>query len=162
MTLEGRTLLMRYWCLSTSKENWEVCKKYSIWGVDYRYFVTLRDFVGEGDTAVVYTHGGEFVAIVHFVGKMKEDFTHIGWIKKGKPWVFPYRIGFRILKEGKVPISFSTVRSPENVEKAQVIQPNLIDKLVFIADKGKTWNQYVQVSMISIPQEDFELIELNL
>ena len=127
--------------------------------MDFRYFVTLRDFVREGDKAVVYTHGGNFVAVVKFVGQMKEQFTHIGWTKNGEPCMFPYRIGFVILREGSIPISFSTTGDPE---KAIWTRPNFIDRVVFIADKGKTWNQYVQVSIISIPREDYELVESNL
>jgi hypothetical protein len=42
--------------------------------------------------------------------------------------------------------------------KAQWNKSNLIDKIVFIADKGRTWNQYLQVSIISISEEDFNTI----
>ena len=38
-------------------------------GMDARYFVTLEKFLKVGDKAVVYTHGGKFVAIVEFVGE---------------------------------------------------------------------------------------------
>lgn len=154
--------MMRFWCLSTSKENWEICKQHLVWGMDFRYFIVLRDFVRSGDKAIVYTKGGEFVAVVEFVGEMKEEFTHIGWTKKGRPAMFPYRIGIRTLREGRIPISFSTTNNSSNGERALWPHPNFIDKLVFIADKGKTWNQYVQVSIANIPEEDYELVESNL
>lgn len=49
--------------------------------------------------------------------------------------------------------------STEEIEnKAQLIKPNLIDDILFIADKGRTWNQYLQVSIISITEEDFNTI----
>ena len=40
----------------------------------------------------------------------------------------------------------------------ETCKPNFIDNIVFIADKGRTWNQYLQVSIISITKEDFETI----
>ena len=153
---------MRYWCLSTSKENWQVCRENLVWGMDFRYYVTLKKFVRKGDKAIVYTHGGEFVAVVEINGEMKESFKHIGWAKNKKPYMFPYHVPLKILKEGKISISYSTTNDPENVEKAVWSRPNFIDELVFIADKGKTWNQYLQVSIVRITKEDFDRVESNL
>jgi predicted RNA-binding protein len=59
---------MKYWCISTSAENWEICKNNNTWGMDARYYVTLTKFMREGDRAVVYTHGGKFRAIIEFLG----------------------------------------------------------------------------------------------
>ena len=53
---------MRYWCLVTSKENYKICKENNVWGLDYRYYITLKKFLKKGDKAVVYSHGGDFVA----------------------------------------------------------------------------------------------------
>ena len=148
---------MRYWCISTSAENWEICRKNNIWGMDSRYFVTLKKFLKEGDEAVVYTHGGRFVAIVRFVGKFFYEEKEIGWTKNKDKFLFPYRIKFVIIHEAKNPIQISF--STEEVEnKAQWNKPNFIDEIVFIADKGRTWNQYLQVSIISITKEDFDTI----
>ena len=71
----------------------------------------------------------------------------IEWTKGKRKFLFPYRIKFRIIQEAKKPpkISYS-------------IKPNLIDDITFIADKGKTWNQYLQVSIIRITKEDFDVI----
>jgi len=130
--------------------------------MDYRYYVTLKKFVRKGDKAIVYAHGGEFVAVVEITGEMREDFNHNGWTKNGRPYVFPYRVPLRMLKEGRISISYSTANEPENEEKASWNRPNFIDELVFIADKGKTWNQYVQVSIVRIAKEDFDSVESNL
>jgi predicted RNA-binding protein len=148
---------MRYWCISTSAENWEICRKNSVWGMDARYFVTLEKFLKAADKAVVYTHGGRFIAIVEFVGEYFYSEDDIGWTKGKDRFLFPYRIKFRILHESKNPptISFST---EEFVNEAQWNKPNLIDDITFIADKGKTWNQYLQVSVIRITEEDFDTI----
>jgi predicted RNA-binding protein len=148
---------MRYWCISTSAENWKICRDNKVWGMDARYFVTLEKFLKAGDKAVVYVHGGRFVAIVEFVGDWFYSEEDIGWTKGKNRYLFPYRIKFRIIHESKNPpmISFST---EEIGNKAQHNNPNLIDDITFIADKGRTWNQYLQVSIIRITEEDFNTI----
>ena len=125
--------------------------------MDARYFLTLKKFLKEGDKAVVYTHGGKFVAIIEFIGKYFYDERDLGWTKGKKNFLFPYRIRFKLIHEAKTPvyISFST---KERANKAEWVKPNFIDDIVFIADKGKTWNQYLQVSIINITQEDFNTI----
>lgn len=148
---------MRHWCISTSVENWKICRKNSVWGMDARYYVTLQKFLRSGDEAVVYTHGGKFVAIVQFTGEYYFSEKDLGWTKGKRRFLFPYRINLKIIHESKIPpqISFST----EEIEnKAMWSRPNFIDDVVFIADKGKTWNQYLQVSIIRITEEDFNKI----
>ena len=150
---------MRYWCISTSAENWEICRKNSIWGMDARYYVTLKRFLKSGDKAVVYTHGGKFVAAVKFVGEYFYSEEDLGWTKNGNKFLFPYRIKFEIICESKNPPKISFSIKEEN-NKARWIKRNhnLIDDIIFIADKGRTWNQYLQVSIISITEEDFNTI----
>jgi len=145
---------MRYWCISTSAENWEICKRNNTWGMDARYYVTLEKFLRAGDKAAVYTHGGKFRAIIEFIERYFYSEDDLGWTKNKKRFLFPYRIKFRILHETNSPvqISFST---EERGNKAEWSNPNFIDDVVFIADKGKTWNQYLQVSIINITEEDF-------
>jgi len=147
----------RYWCISTSPENWEICKKSNVWGMDARYLVTLKKFLNAGDLAVVYIHGGKFVAIIEFIGEFFYSEEDIGWTKGKRRFLFPYRIKFKITHEADNPptISYSTV---EDENKAKWVKPNLIDDISFIADKGKTWNQYLQVSIIRITEEDFNTI----
>lgn len=125
--------------------------------MDARYLPTMERFLKAGDRAVVYTHGGFFVASIEFLGDYFYSDEDIGWKKGVNKFLFPYRIGFRIVKESKQPprISFST---EEADGKAQWNKPNLIDDIIFIADKGRTWNQYLQVSIICITREDFDTI----
>ncbi|MEM5785222.1 MAG: EVE domain-containing protein [Candidatus Aenigmatarchaeota archaeon] len=148
---------MRYWCISTSHENWEICKKNKVWGMDGRYYVTLKKFLKSGDQAVVYTHGGKFVAVIEFVGEFFYEEKEIGWTKGKNKFLFPYRIKFNIIHEANNPISISFSTEINN-HKAQWNKLNFIDEIVFIADKSRTWNQYLQVSIISITKEDFETI----
>jgi len=148
---------MRYWCISTSARNWEICRENGVWGMDARYFVTLEKFLNAGDKAVVYNHGGKFVANIEFVGDDFYSEEDIGWTKGKNRFLFPYRIRFKVVHESKNPptISFSI---EEIGNRAQRTKPNLIDDISFIADKGKTWNQYLQVSIIRITEEDFATI----
>ena len=152
---------MRYWCVSTSAKNWEICRKNNVWGMDARYFVTLKNFLKSGDKAVVYTHGGNFVAVIEFIRDFYHDLKPIGWTKGKKDFLFPYRINFKIIKESKEPIKIFFSTEEENHE-AKWTKPNFIDKIIFIADKGRTWNQYLQVSIISITKEDFDTISKEI
>jgi predicted RNA-binding protein len=148
---------MRYWCISTSAENWEICKKNQTWGMDARYYVTMEKFLKAGDRAVVYTHGGNFRATIEFNGEHFYSLDDIGWTKGKNKFLFPYRIKFRILHESINPIQI--YYSIEEVgDKANKFRPNFIDNIVFIADKGKTWNQYLQVSIINITEEDYNTL----
>lgn len=152
---------MRLWCISTSERNWNICKRNSLWGMDARYYITLRNYVRDGDQAAVYVHGGKFVAIIRFVGEYFYSEKDIGWTKGDENFLFPYRIKFNIIKEGEIPVKISYSTLAED-NKAKHVNPNLIDNLTFIADKGKTWNQYFQVSIIRITEEDFNVIKDNL
>lgn len=151
---------MRYWILVTSKKNWEVCKENNIWGLDYRYSVTLKKFVNIGDKAVVYCHGGNFIAKVEIVSDLGFIKEHVGWVDiKGIPKLYPYRFKIKIIKGGLLHISYST---KEEKDKAIPTNPNPIDNILFIADKSKTWNIYLQVSMVLISKDDFEYISKHL
>jgi hypothetical protein len=126
--------------------------------MDARYYITLKNYLKEGDEAAVYVHGGKFVAIIKFCGNYFYSEEDIGWTKGGRKCLFPYRIKFNIIKEAKEPVKIS-YSTEENNGKANHVNPNLIDNLTFIADKGKTWNQYLQVSIIRITDEDFNTIQ---
>jgi predicted RNA-binding protein len=149
--------IVRYWCISTSAENWQICRNNSTWGMDARYYVTLDKFVKQGDQAVVYTHGGDFRAIIEFIGQYFYSEEDLGWTKNKNKFLFPYRIKFRVIQETAEPVHvfFST---EEISNKAECSRPNFIDDIVFIADKGRSWNQYLQVSIINITKEDFDTL----
>ena len=122
--------------------------------MDARYYITLEKFLRKGDKAIVYTHGGKFRAVVEFVGKYFYGEDDLGWTKNKMKFLFPYRIRFQIIKESINPVQI--YYSTEEVgNEARWSRPNFIDDIIFIADKGKTWNQYLQVSIISIAEEDF-------
>ena len=110
--------------------------------MDARYYVTLEKFLRAGDEAIVYTQVGKFRAIIEFIGQHFYSEEDLGWTKNKSKFLFPYRMKFRVIHESRNPlqISFST---DEVGNKAKWSRPNLIDDIVFIADKGRTWNQYL-------------------
>ena len=160
---------MRYWCISTSPGNWEICRKNLVWGMDYGYYVTLKKFIRAGDKAVVYAGNGRFVAAIEFVGECFYDERDLGWTKNRKPYLCPYRIKFRIICESKQPPKIKSSIDPdkENKNKARWNENgfNLIDDIVFITDKGRglrggaRWNIFFQASIINISEEDFNTIK---
>jgi hypothetical protein len=125
--------------------------------MDARYYVTLEKFLKSGDRAVVYTHGGRFVAVVEFEGAFYFSNQDIGWTKGKRRFIFPYRIKLKVIHESQKPPKI-LVSTDETENKAEWNRPNLIDDISFIADKGRTWNQYLQVSIIRITKEDFDTI----
>ena len=52
--------------------------------MDARYYVTLIKYLKEGDQAVVYTHGGKFVAVTEFVGDCFYEEKNIAGLKGKK------------------------------------------------------------------------------
>ncbi len=60
--------------------------------MDARYYVTLKKYLKSGDKAIVYNHGGIFVAVVEFIGKYFFSDEDIGWTKDENKFLCPYRI----------------------------------------------------------------------
>ena len=147
---------MRYWCVSTSPENWLIGKRHMLWGMDGRYFVTLEKYVGDGDLAIVYSEGA-FLAAIQFVGRYFYDLTSLGWKRGDKKYPFPYRLHFEMVKESISPPRIFHSTEEEEL-RANWSKPNLIDDIVFLADKGKTCNQFLEESIVLIPKEDYETI----
>jgi hypothetical protein len=79
----------------------------------------------------------------------------IGWTKRKKAYIFPARVPIRILQEGMAAIAW-TIDHDERRVLAR--REGLLDRIEFIADKGRTWNQYVQVSIARIMREDYETV----
>ncbi len=147
--------MKRYWCLCSSRENWQICRAHSVFGFDWRYLPTLERFVNAGDEAIVYVTGGAFVATAEITGGWFEDHTPIGWTKASRPYAFPVRIPIRITSQGRAGVAW-TIDHDENRLRGR--RDNLLNAIEFIADKGKTWNQYVQVSLVRITSADYDTV----
>lgn len=149
---------MRYWCFTVSQENWKICKQHGIYGVDYRYALTVEKYMSVGDKAIIYTNSVGFVAIVEIVGKAYYDDSNIGWERYKKSHIFPYRFKIKILKEGLINIKYSVNKK----EKLDHARPGHMDNLIFITDKSPSWSNFLYASFYSIPKEDYEYVKKNL
>ena len=170
---------MRLWWFITKPHNWKVCEEHGVFGFNWRYYVTWRDYLKAGDRAVVYLIGPrqELAARATIETDGYEDFTDIGWREKaprrrsvheqlepdetnsarlrGQSWLLPYRVRLKIEPAPRpCRIHYSTEPEPDG-EKANVTSPGAIDELTFIADKGDSWNVYVQPTLVRLTDEDY-------
>src|SRR5438046_2369057 len=141
---------MRLWCFITKPHNWEVCKEQGVFGFNWRYYVTWRDYLKAGDQAVVYvTVRQELAARATIETDGYEDFTHIGWTEKalrrlsvreqleddetnstrrgGQRQLFPYRVRLKI-EPAPRPCRIHYSTEPDG-EKAKVTSSGANDQL---------------------------------
>ncbi len=140
---------MTYWIASGNRENWEVVKKHSIWGVPKRS-KSLHTRVKVGDTLLMYakseTHAKEVLP-----SAILGEFTVTELFEDAKPLftappqmgdeVFPYR--FRL--------------KPEKIFRQPVEIKPLIPELGFVTNK-KMWSGHFRQAMREIPKEDYQTI----
>src|SRR3990170_4256653 len=151
---------MRFWCLSTSARNWSVCFQHRLFGLDFRYFTTWDRYLSGGDRAVIYAGSPiqGFVASCT-IGKKQESDAHIGWTKGKAPYLFRYRFSLQDLKIAEPPLRISYTCSGAANDVPELLSPNgFLNDVIFIADKSQTWNQYVQVSIVAITDEDYSTV----
>jgi len=164
---------MRSWFCITNPYNWLIVKKEQLWGVDYRYEITIRERVAEGDLLAFYVLAnlrtglkrwikeqqrkrlidlselensrGCFVGVWKVSGPYYESQEHLGWVDRdGQPAVYPHRR--RISLHGKPPNAISL--KPET---------DLFKKLVFITDKTSSWYNILYASMTLITEDDMKI-----
>lgn len=130
---------MRYWIFVTKPENYEICVKEGVWGVDERYLGILKLLKPGEDRFIFYvTSWKEFRDIYEISSKLFYDEKPL-WPNQ----IYPWRIKIKRIFQGKVSID------------------KVFDKLLFITNrkKGKGgWSDHFQFSIISIRDEDFILI----
>lgn len=155
---------MRTWGLVTSKGNWQVCRRGSVWGLDYGYQLTWDRYLSPEDVAAVYVNGQGFTAVV-MVGEKFYEETLIGWTERsGDAKSYPYRFRISIMKEGGPLKVSSSIEKSSDSEKGIHYSPNIIDDLVYFTDKGKgetgraRWNSFVYPSIFAMPPEDLETL----
>jgi len=130
---------LRYWIFVTKPENYKVCVREEVWGVDERYLDTLKLLKLGKDMFIFYvTHWKEFRDVYEISSKPFYDEEPL-WPDK----LYPWRIKIKRIFQGKVSIN------------------EVFDKLLFITNRGKGkggWSDHFQFSIISIRDEDFALI----
>jgi len=139
---------LRHWLCITMPENWEIVKQRCKWGVDDRYQFTLKKNVSVDDLCIFYVTRTGIAGIYRVASSYQFDDTPIGWInKRGEPYTYPHRVHITPILLPEKPI-------PLDKEFRQ--------ELVFITDKGKTWQVFVFPSMVLIPEGDYRTIRKRL
>jgi predicted RNA-binding protein len=139
---------LRHWLCITMPKNWEIVKQRCEWGVDDRYQITLKKNVSIGDLFIFYVTRTGIAGIYKVASPYYFDDTPIGWInKKGEPYTYPNRVRITQILLPKKPIPFDKEFRQE---------------LLFITDKGKTWQVFVFPSMVLIPEDDYHTIRKRL
>ena len=130
---------MRYWIFVTKPENYKVCVREEVWGVDERYLGTLKMLKPGEDRFIFYvTRWKEFRDVYEISSKPFYDEEPL-WPNK----LYPWRIKIKRILQGRVSID------------------KVFDKLLFITNrrKGKGGeSDHFQFSIISIRDKDFTLI----
>jgi predicted RNA-binding protein len=164
---------MRSWFCVTNPYNWLIVKRERLWGLDYRYEITLRERVREGDLLAFYvfanlrtglrkwiteqkrkglvnadeleTSRGCFVGVWRVSGPYFEDKEHIGWVDRdGQPAAYPHRRRIFLYTNPPNPVSLN----PDT---------ELFMKLIFITDKTSSWYNILYSSMTLISEEDMNI-----
>ena len=139
---------IRHWLCITRPENWEIVKRKCAWGVDDRYQITLENNVSVGDLLVFYVTGTGIAGIYRVASPYYFDDTPIGWVsKQGDPYTYPHRVRITLISLPEKPIP---------------LDKTFRRQLLFITDKGKTWQVFVFPSMVLIPEEDYHTIRKRL
>lgn len=140
---------MVYWVASGNRTNWEVVKKYHIWGVPQRS-KSLHSRVKIGDNLLMYSRSETYEKEIYpsiITGEflVTETFTDDTPLFTPPPQMgderFPYR--FR-LKPVRI------------FEKPVELKP-LIPELGFVTNK-KMWSGHFRHAMREIPEEDYKKI----
>jgi len=139
-------LVEKKWIFVTSPENFEVCCRYNVFGVDERYEVTATKNISEGDEVFFYITRKRV-----FKGPWKVK-------KKGE-----YQYNHPAVIEWKPPNKYFIVIELERSSQLISIPltDELRDKLLFITNKKKGSGGYsdsFQFSIISIRDEDYKTI----
>jgi len=133
--------MVNYWLCVTNEENWNIIKREKVWGIPQRYKGLITK-VQKGDFLVFYVSPkkitGAFKTVSEPFEERKKLFSNIGFDREEN---FPHRIKVAPLVIAKEPVKVD----------------DLIQKLKFIITK-KMWMGYLRRAMISIPEEDYDLI----
>ncbi len=137
LSVEGRK-----WLFITSPRNFDVCLKYSVFGVDERYEVTATQLLSVGDKVFFYvTRRRVFIGPWEIVQRGRYEEKHPAvheWIPPGK-----YRVIIRLKrlldKLLEVPIT------------------SVFNELLFITNR-KEYSDHFQFSIVSIRDEDYDLL----
>lgn len=141
---------VKHWVFITSPENYRICEKFNVFGVDERYMVTCLHHISPGDLAFFYVTGEQV-----FKGpwKVSRGCTH----DPNHPAVSEWR-------KGRQDRNYEYVIPLERCADFGTCDLWLVfDRLLFITNrlkkKGRVkWSDQFQFSIISIREEDFHTL----
>jgi len=171
MTMEEDDV--RSWFCITNPYNWLTVKREQLWGVDYRYEITIRERVSEGDLLAFYVLAnlrsglkrlikeqlskglvdakeleisrGCFVGVWKVSGPYFESQEHVGWVDRdGQPAVYQHRRRISLYANPSNPVALN----PDT---------DLFKKLIFIVDKTSSWYNILYASMTLISEDDMKI-----
>lgn len=131
---------MRHWFCITAPANWEIVKKYAVWGVEDRYEITMKRLT-QDDLFVFYvTNPAKAIAGIYKVASQWFfDEKPLGWNK-----LYPHRVKIHPLVVPSAPIP---------------VDEKLIEELLFITDKSKKGRPvFFFPSMVLMIEEDYRTI----
>ena len=158
---------MRYWCLVTRPNNWEVCKAERVFGFEFGYAKTLEKFMGRGDKAIVYlTELTGFGAAVEITSKGRFDPARaksLGWDR-----FYPYLIDIALEREGFIPIASTVSQGNDGAAIQRATENTFLNDIEFITDSGAgpkgnpRWNLFLYPSLMRIPESDYRTVMTRL
>lgn len=129
----------RYFLCITHPENYVVCMKNKIWGVEpNRYYGIYETKIGDYLLFYMKSPNKQFGVIGEVASEVFED-HHQLWFDG----TYPYRIRIKTIFSPKYPVG---------------ITQDLIDSLNFITRKDNKWGTCLQTSMLQISERDFFII----
>jgi len=135
---------MKFWLCVTSQENWEVVKKFGVWGVSERNRRKVES-ADVGDLLVFYVKPKKIADVMRTSAKAfkreEKIFRSAGFAAEE---VFHTALKLKLFKYLS-PLSFE----------------EFIEKLRFIKRKEK-WTGYLRGAMRTVPKEDFDLIKSRI
>jgi predicted RNA-binding protein len=168
--------MVRHWFCITNPWNWFKVESNAIWGVDSRYEITLKRIERE-DPMIFYCTNmparlaqrlglagwrelssriasveTAVVGIYKAIGKCYPDNSDLGWLDRNgeKPEQnFPHRIKIASIytqQINPIPLNFKSGRK-------------LMEDLLFLPDKSKSYYNILYPSMLLIPEEDYITIK---
>lgn len=96
--------------------------------------------------------------VIKFVGEFFYEEKEPGWTKGKSKFLFPYWIKFNIIHEAENPIPIHS-QQKKLVTKHNRTNQILLMMLFLLRTKVEPWNQYLQVSIISITKKILKLFQ---
>ncbi|MEM4440175.1 MAG: hypothetical protein QW764_02235 [Desulfurococcaceae archaeon] len=139
--------MIKHWIFVTIPENYKVCEKYGVFGVDKRYEITCSKHISAGDMVFFYITSPKRV----FIGP---------WVVKGPCKFNPNHVAVKEWKSPKSQVKYEYIIDIEKYGEIGECELNEVyEDLLFVTNKlckpSGGYTDHFQFSIISIRVEDF-------